>query len=93
MTEPTKSNALLRKQRRASNRKQRQDGHSVIGHFQLAKLQRVAASDIAIRCELTKLGQVGYAAKKALGVVQVKKQFDREGLSGFWNPEGKHRAR
>ena len=93
MTEPTKSNALLRKQRRASNRKQRQDRRAVIGHFELAKLQRVATADVAIRCELTRLGQVGYAAKKALGVVRVRKQFDRDSLTGFWNPEGKHRAR
>ena len=93
MPTPTTSNALLRNQRRAANRKQRQGGHAVIGHFELAKLQRVATADIAIRAELTRLGPIGRPAKKALGIVQVTKQFDRQGLAAFWNPEGTRHVR
>lgn len=93
MPAPTKAGALLRKQRRKANRLQRQTGAEVIGHFRLDKLQRKAERDIKLRQALNNLGQDGRRAKRELGVVEIRKQFNRDSLRGFWNPEGKHLAR
>lgn len=84
------SAALDRKLRRKANRKQRRKG----GHqFDLAAMQVQSEQSTRLRCTLSELAASGTAgekiearrSKKRLNTTQVRKEFDRQGLRGFWD--------
>lgn len=86
----TESAALDRKLRRKANRQQRREGGYPID---LAVQQRRAERDMGIRATLSEITTSGDAgekqaarkAKKRLNDAKVVKEFERQGLRGFWD--------
>lgn len=86
----TQSAAIDRKRRRKANRQQRREGGYQID---LAVQQRRAERDMGIRATLSEITARGDAgekqaarkAKKRLNDAKVVKEFERQGLRGFWD--------
>jgi len=86
----TESAAQDRKLRRKANRQQRREGGYQID---LSVQQKRAERSMGIRATLSEITMTGNAgekqaarkAKKRLNDSTVTKEFDRQGLRGFWN--------